>query len=158
LAFPVAGFIADKFTTSRTILWLLVLMALSLFLFAFIRGSPKLFYLLLFNSLAIGCQIYALRGIYYALLEEGKIPAILTGSATGLISLVAYTPDVFIPFLAGRLLDKYTVDGLGYRYFFLILGIFSVTGVVLTAIFRRAVRSKVRVPIPRISDSAIPES
>ncbi len=138
-ASPAAGFLADRYTTSRTTLWLLVVMGLCLFLFVWIQGGPALFYLLLINSIAIGCAIYALRGIYYALLEEGNIPVLLTGSATGLISLVAYTPDVFIPIVAGHLLDRYPVGGLGYRYFFLLLGLFTMVGVVLTVVFRRSI-------------------
>jgi len=137
LASPAAGFLADRFTTSRTTFWLLIVMGFSLFLFVLIQGGPAFFYLLLINSIVIGCAIYALRGIYYALLEEGKIPVLLTGSATGLISLVAYTPDIFIPIVAGHLLDRYPIGGLGYRYFFLLLGLFAVVGAGLTIVFRK---------------------
>lgn len=42
-----------------------------LFLFLIVPGDPRLFLLLLVNSIAIGCALYALRGIYFALLEEG---------------------------------------------------------------------------------------
>jgi sugar phosphate permease len=158
LASPAAGFLADKLTTSRTILGLFFLMAASLFVFVVVPGGPERVSLLLINSILIGCEIYALRGIYYALLEESNIPLALTGSATGLISLIAYTPDVFIPVLAGRLLDTYAAEGAGYRYFFLILGLFSVFGMVLTVVFRKTIVSKRSVPEPRISSNAIPEN
>lgn len=140
-ASPVAGLIADKFSTSRTTMWLCVLMAVSLFLFVLINGGPHLFYLLLINSIVIGCAIYGLRGIYYALLEEGSVPVILTGTATGLISLIGYSPDVFIPILAGHFLDKYPEGGLGYKYFFLILSLFALAGAALTIIFRRTMNT-----------------
>ena len=129
-----------------------------LFVFVFVPGGPERVSLLLINSILIGCEIYALRGIYYALLEEANIPLALTGSVTGLISLIAYSPDVFIPVLAGRLLDTYAADGAGYRYFFLILGLFSVLGMVLTVVFRKTIVSKRSVPEPRISSNAIPEN
>jgi MFS transporter, GlpU family, inner membrane protein len=158
LASPASGFLADRITTSKATLLLFILMALSLFLFVAVNGGRERFYLLLINSIAIGCEIYALRGIYYALLEEGKVPLALTGSATGLISLIAYTPDVFIPLLAGHLLDKYSAGGVGYRYFFLTLAIFAVLGVILTVIFRRTVTNASRVREPHISSNAIPES
>jgi sugar phosphate permease len=137
-----AGFVADRWTTSRTVQWLLVALASCLLLFAIVPGGQHLFLLLLVNSIAIGCVTYALRGIYYALLEEGAIPLAVTGTATGLISLVAYTPDVFVPALAGHLLDHYAVDNVGYRYLFLILAIFAVVGVGLTALFRYRVSVK----------------
>ena len=141
-ASPMAGFLADRWTTSRAILWLLVALAFCMLLFAIVPGGPHLFLLLLINSILIGCVIYALRGIYYALLEEGAIPVVLTGTATGLISMVAYTPDVFIPAIAGHLLDRYPAGGLGYRYFFLMLAIFAVAGVGLTLLFRYRISAR----------------
>ena len=74
-------------------------LASCLLLFVIIPGGPHLFLLLLVNSIVINSVYYALRGIYFALLEEAAIPSALTGTATGLISLVAYTPDVFVPVL-----------------------------------------------------------
>jgi MFS family permease len=141
-ASPTAGFFADRWTTSRTILWLLVALTTSLSLFVIIPGGAHLLLLLFINSIVIGCVFYALRGIYFALLEEGAIPVALTGTATGLISLVAFTPDVFIPALAGHLLDRYAAGGVGYRYFFLILALFSVAGIGLTLLFRYCFRGK----------------
>jgi predicted MFS family arabinose efflux permease len=145
-AAPAAGFVADRWTTSRTTLWLLIALASCLLLFVIVPGGPHLFLLLLVNTIVIGCVIYALRGIYYALLEEGAIPVALTGTATGLIAFVAYTPDVFIPALAGHLLDRYAVGGLGYRYFFLILAIFAVAGAGLTLAFRYRTRTRLVKP------------
>jgi len=139
---PAAGFVADRWTTSRTTLWLLGALAVCLFLFVVIPGSPRVYLLLLANSTAIGCALYALRGIYYALLEEGAVPLALTGTATGLISVVAYTPDVFIPVLAGHLLDRYGTGGVGYHYFFLILALFALAGIGFTLMFRYRVSIK----------------
>jgi MFS family permease len=144
-ASPIAGFFADRWTTSRTIVWLLLGLVLCWLLFVIVPGGPHLFMLLLLNSIVIGVVIYALRGIYYALLEEGDIPMALTGTATGLISMLAYTPDIFIPALAGHLLDRYATGGVGYRYLFLILAIFSIAGVGLTLLFRRRIGVRAKV-------------
>jgi len=146
-ASPVAGLLADRWTTSRTIMWLLLGLVLCWLLFVIVPGGPHLFVLLLLNSIVIGFVIYALRGIYYALLEEGDIPVALTGMATGLISMVAYTPDVFIPALAGHLLDRYAAGGAGYRYFFLILAVFSIAGIGLTLLFRHRISVRDRAHI-----------
>ena len=62
--------------------------------------------------------IFALRAIYYALLEEGGIPVVVTGTATGFISMIGFTPDIFMPLLGGILLDSMpTIEG--YRAFFI---------------------------------------
>jgi len=139
-----AGFVADRWTTSRTILWLLVALAACLFVFVVVRGGAHLYVLLLINSISIGCALYALRGVYFALLEEGTVPMALTGTATGLISVVAYSPDVFIPLFAGHLLDRYAAGGVGYRYFFLSLALFAVIGIGLTLVFRNCISAKPR--------------
>jgi MFS family permease len=144
-AAPVAGFIADRYIASRSIFWSFVALAVCLLLFAVVPGGAHLVPLLLGNSIAIFCLIYALRGIYFALLEEGGVPLELTGMATGLISLVAFSPDTFIPALAGHLLDRYPVGGLGYRYFFLILTMFALIGIALTLVFRISVRTNPKV-------------
>ena len=134
-----AGIVADRVGASRTIIWLLATVVLAPLVFVFVPGSANLLPLLLVNSVAIGCAFYALRGIYFALLDEGCVPVALTGTATGLISLVAFTPDIFIPAIAGYLLDAYPADGLGYQIFFGILGAFSVAGVGFTVLFRYVV-------------------
>ena len=148
---PSAGVVADRWTTSRTALWLLTALAACLLLFVIVPGGPRRYVLLVVNSTAIGCALYALRGIYYALLEEGAVPLDLTGTATGLISVVAYTPDVFMPLLAGHLLDRYGAGGVGYRYFFLILALFAVCGIGFTLMFRYCVSVK-------LSESAVARS
>ena len=64
-----------------------------------------------------------------------------------LISMVAYTPDVFVPALAGHLLDRYAAGGAGYRYFFLILAVFSIAGIGLTLLFRHRISVRDRAHI-----------
>ena len=141
-----AGIVADRFGTSRTIIWLLAAVVLTLLVFVFVPGSANLLPLLLVNSVAIGCAFYALRGIYFALLDEGFVPEAITGTATGLISLVAFTPDIFIPAIAGYLLDVYPDDGLGYQIFFGILAAFSIAGVGFTVLFRHVVSQQTAAP------------
>jgi MFS family permease len=60
--------------------------------------------------------------------------------------LVPYTPDVFIPAVAGHLLDHYAVDGLGYRYFFFIMALFAIVGVVFAVMFRYFISTAPAVP------------
>jgi len=139
---PLAGIIADKVTTSKATLTFLIILVASWLLFVFVKGGPSMFIFMLINAIVIGCAIYALRGIYYALLEEGEIPIALTGTATGLISLLAYTPDIFLPLIAGNLLDNFAAGGLGYRYLFGILTAFSVLGVVMTICFIKTNRKR----------------
>ena len=85
-----------------------------------------MFFLLIVNVLVAGTMIFALRAIYFALLEEGKVPLAVTGTAAGIVSAIGFTPDVFMPEIFGYLLDTYP-GAEGYRYFyFVIAGICAV--------------------------------
>ena len=49
--------------------------------------------------------VYALRGIYFSLIEESRVDRRITGSAVGLISVLGFTPDIFFGAITGRILD-----------------------------------------------------
>jgi len=80
--------------------------------------------------------IFAIRGIYYALLEEGGIPLAVTGTATGIVSVVGYTPDIFMPLLGGALLDRYP-GAPGYRFLFLFVAVLCVLGLLAALLIMR---------------------
>ena len=68
-----------------------------------------------------------MRSLYFAVMQKGKIPLILTGTAVGLVSLIGYTPDIFAGPVIGYLLDN--SPGLkGFQQVFLMLAIFSLIG------------------------------
>lgn len=134
-----AGTLADKIGRSRTIIYCFGLLIVGMLIFALVRGNSNLFFVLVLNSLLIGIAVYSLRGLYWSLLEDGNIPRNLTGTATGVISTIAFTPDVFIPVIGGQLLDKYP-GGLGYQYIFMIVAGFGMLGCISTYIFRNSVK------------------
>ena len=91
------------------------------------------FFLTLTNPMTIFtfAAVYALRGVYFALLEETKIAGSLTGTAVGMISLIGYTPDAFFNSIAGRVLDA--SPGLnGFQNFFLMLAFITLIGMIAT--------------------------
>ena len=73
--------------------------------------------------------VYALRGVYFALLEENQTPKYLTGAAVGLVSVVGYTPDIFFPPIAGRILDA-NPGLIGHQNYFLFLSIIALLGAI----------------------------
>jgi len=122
-----AGFLADNIGISKTVSWSFGILIISFGVFIFTPGNPQLVLILVVNTAVASLAIFALRGIYYALLEEGGIPLIITGTVTGIVSVVGYTPDIFMPMLGGILLDRYP-GGMGYRYFFTFIVILSILG------------------------------
>jgi nitrate/nitrite transporter NarK len=122
-----AGFLADRTGVARTVAWSFGILVPSFAAFALTPGNPQLVLILVVNTGIASLAIFALRGIYFALLEEGGIPTAITGTAAGLISAVGFTPDVFMPLLGGVLLDRFPGRS-GYRYFFFVIVILCALG------------------------------
>ena len=73
--------------------------------------------ILVINTVISSMAIFAMRGVYFALLEECRVPLAVTGTAAGVVSLIGFTPDVFMPMVGGVLLDSFSAAK-GYRLLF----------------------------------------
>ncbi len=130
-----AGLLADR--TSGT--WVIGLSfglmgAVELFV-AGIAGLPSVGGLLLVSILATSVFVYALRGVYFAIFDEGHVPWEVTGTAVGVVSVLGYTPDVFFGPLMGVLLDA-SPGIAGHQHLFLVLAGFAAVGLGSTLAFR----------------------
>jgi len=121
------GILADR---SQTTYWLVVSFIISLLgavLFAtgiISASATTLFYL---SILVVATGVYAARSLYFAVMERGKIPLVLTGTAVGLISIIGYTPDIFAGPAMGYLLDN-SPGPEGHQHVFWMLALFSLIG------------------------------
>jgi sugar phosphate permease len=82
---------------------------------------------LLAMVLLIGILTYAVRGIFWSTLESCKVPNRIKGLAIGLISLLGYSPDIYLPLINGMLLDRYP-GKLGYSIYFAGIAVCGVFG------------------------------
>ena len=90
----------------------------------------------MFALVVAGEIVFALRGIYFALLEENRTPPYLTGAAVGLVSLVGFTPEIFFAPITGRILDA-NPGIVGFQHYFLFLAAIAVLGIlVILALLR----------------------
>ena len=135
-----AGFIADKISSSKTLIYCFIIMIITNLLYVIFPGSPKLLYYVVANMVVFMSVCFATRGIYFALLEEGKVPIALSGTAIGVISTIAFTPDIWSPILGGYFLDAFP-GATGYSYVFLITAIAAALGIVFTCIFRKTIKN-----------------
>lgn len=132
----VIGFLADR---SRGSIYLCIGFLLSIVGALFFASGILVenMDLLFFVSIIItAVGVYAARVLYFAVLEEGQIPLLLTGTAVGIISFVGYTPEVFAGPAIGYFLDA--SPGIkGHQQVFWMLAIFSAVGFVASYIFYR---------------------
>lgn len=110
------GFLGDRYSKVSVLVIALFLAAVSLLgLMAAPRISSHV--LLVFLVLFIGILTYAIRGLYWSLLDRCNIPVETMGLAIGLISVLGYSPDVFLPLINGYLTQNFP-GVFGYQLYF----------------------------------------
>ena len=135
-----AGWIADRFLgVSPSVQLCFGLLTAAYAVFLFVPPSHDLVWLMIAN-MAVSCiAFFALRGIYFALLEKSGLPRELTGTAVGIISFVGFTPEIFMPLVTGWLVRDARSSGnvlVGYDRIFWILIVLSLFGLLAAAALR----------------------
>jgi sugar phosphate permease len=103
---------------------------------AFGLFDPTAPWMLFMMVITISAAVFGLRGIYFAIFDDAGVPAALTGTAVGLVSVIGYTPDIFMGPINGYLTDTYP-GALGHQYFFGVLAGFALLGLCCTLLFQR---------------------
>lgn len=128
------GLIVDRFRISLVLVFSFVASIIGGVLFATGIIAPTTTALFFISVIAIAIGVYSARALYFAVMQEGKIPLVLTGTAVGLISLVGYTPDIFAGPTYGYLLDSNPGEP-GFQNVFWMLTGFSIIGGIAAIIY-----------------------
>jgi nitrate/nitrite transporter NarK len=132
--------VADRFTARWVIGGLFVAMTISYGVLSQFAPSDDMVNVLYANIVISYFGVFGLRGIYFALLEETRIPNDHTGKAVGLISVVGFTPEIFFGPISGRILDHAPGVPGHLNYFLLLTGI-SAVGVAIALILAALLKS-----------------
>lgn len=132
------GWIADKFIPSRLILPCFTV----LILFSAILGlgvfKDQLIFLSFSFFIFMALGTYALRGLYFAIIEETKTPIQLTGTLVGIISVVGFAPDIFMPLFVGYMLGSNPTI-VEYQSLFTLFTIIPIVGLLAAIGFRKSI-------------------
>ncbi len=131
-----AGLIADKFSASKVTIWCFSILTVLYGMLSFTWPPSVLFNLAMFNLVLSFIAVFALRGVYFALIEESNIQLKITGTAVGFISLLGYTPDIFFASISGRLLDL-EPGAKGFEYYFMLMMGIAVVGLLSSILLNR---------------------
>jgi sugar phosphate permease len=123
----VIGLLADRTRSSFMMLISFAITILGAFIFASGLIEPDTTLLFWFTIITVATGVYAFRTLYFAAIQEGKISLAVTGTAVGLISLIGYTPDIFMGPVIGVLLDNSPGER-GFQYVFIMLAVVSILG------------------------------
>ncbi|MCP1109990.1 sugar phosphate permease [Lachnospiraceae bacterium PF1-21] len=98
------------------------------------------------NFVCFGMCLYSIKALYFSTIDEVLVPKKLAGTASGIISLVTYAPEVFLYTVSGKMVDKYigTATPLqGYINCFIAMAILSAIGFVCGFILIRLNRKAI---------------
>jgi nitrate/nitrite transporter NarK len=132
------GWIADKFVPSKLIIpSFSILIFVSIIIgFGLFENQPIFLSFTAFLFIAFGT--YSLRGLYFAIIEETKTPNQLTGTLVGIISVVGFTPDIFMSLFNGYMLgENPTITE--YQHLFTTFTIIPIVGLLAALGFRKSI-------------------
>ena len=121
----IAGVIGDKFHAVRFLALLLLIAAGMLAVIPLLPANASVLVLLVM-ILCVSLVTFGIRGIYWATLDDCNVRASTRGMAVGIISIVAYTPDIYVPMIQGWCLSLWP----GREGYIAYYGIFSATGII----------------------------
>lgn len=129
----VGGFMSDKVCKSATkyirVGFLVCIIAMAAFLMVphETLGQNGSWLLGAACTLAFGAIVFTMRAVFFAPMDEVKVPTEITGAAMSLASLVIYLPNAFAYVIYGNFLDRF--PGMkGFRIVFLIMIGWAVIG------------------------------
>ncbi|MEP0303775.1 MAG: MFS transporter, partial [Maribacter dokdonensis] len=121
------GIVADRSRPSLFLFLGFVIAFIGSLIFASGVVENVSYVMFIFSIMIVALGVYAIRSLYFAVMQSGRIPLVLTGTAVGIISLIGYTPDIFAGPAMGYLLDA--SPGLkGHQHVFWMLAVFSFAG------------------------------
>jgi len=130
------GWVADKFIPSKIIVpsFSILILASAILGFGFFNDQPMFLSFTVFIFMALGT--YSLRGLYFAIIEETKTPIQMTGTLVGIISVVGFTPDIFMSLFIGYMLGENPTI-IAYQHLFTTFTIIPIIGLIAALGFRK---------------------
>ena len=142
-----AGLLADRWSASRTIALSFSVLLVTYSILSLLVPEGIGLALIYANLFVSFFAVFALRGVYFALLEENHTPAHLTGAVTGMVSFIGFTPEIFFTPITGRILDATPGIG-GHRHYFMFLAGVAAVALLAAAALLRLQRNSTEVQWP----------
>ena len=134
-----AGVLADRWAAGKALQVNFAILVVSCAALSVTLPQGPGLYIIYANMLVSVAAVFALRGVYFALLEENRVPHFLTGAVAGTVSFIGFTPDIFFGPITGRILDA-NPGVVGHQNYFLFLTGVALAGVVVVLLLLRAQR------------------
>ncbi len=132
------GWLADKLIPSKLIVpcFTVLIIASAILGLGVFKDEPIFLSFTFFIFIALGT--YALRGLYFAIIEETKTPIQLTGTLVGIISVVGFAPDIFMSLFVGYMLGSNPTI-VEYQNLFSLFTVIPIIGLLAAIGFRKSI-------------------
>ena len=135
------GMIGDRITNVRMMLWLFAAGIVACLYLALMPTTPAWAWTLWVFIFPFGLLVYAARGVFWALLYDCPVPHRVLGTAIGVVSIIGYSPDLYVPQVAAFLHGTYET-GVAYQRFFAYVAVASAVGFVAAWLLQRITRTE----------------
>lgn len=133
---PAAGFAADKLKSPTKVGMILISIEIIFSAVLFFSPASGGFAGVLIGIILVFSVIhYGVRGIYYSTMSETGVPVALTSTATAVVAVLGYTPDMFMSLWCGNILDKYGYNA-GFHKIFGLMILFAVLAFLVSLMLR----------------------
>nr|WP_317724089.1 MFS transporter [Clostridium tetani] len=140
---PVGGILVDKKFKSATkyLRGALLISALAMTGFILLPHESMNIYVGMALTLGFGAIIFSMRAVFFAPIEEIKVPREISGAAMSIACVLGYSPSMFAYAIYGSMLDR--APGLqGYKHVFMTMIAFSILGFVISTILLKIIKKK----------------
>ncbi|MEI0702247.1 MFS transporter [Brachyspira intermedia] len=145
---PIGGVLSDKVFHSPTkyIRFAFLLSAIAIVGFTFIPHSKFNPYIGMVLTLSYGAIIFSMRAVFFAPIDEVKVPREISGAAMSIACIFGYSPQMFAFTLYGNILDN-NPGFAGYRIVFFIMAGFSVLGILISSLLLSMIKKKEKLGV-----------
>lgn len=139
----IGGVLADKVLGSSTKYMnrAFIVLAILAGILLIIPSEKSFIYVVLIITLLFSLTIMTMRGVFFAPMEEVKVPREISGAAMAIGSFIGYSPAMFGYTMYGWLLDRTPGAG-GYKIVFSVMIVLAFVGFFISSRLWKAVKNK----------------
>lgn len=140
---PVGGMLVDKKFGSATkfLRVALVVAAVAMFVFTLLPHESLNVYAGMACTLGFGAIIFSMRAVFFAPIDEIRVPRNISGAAMSIACIFGYCPQMFAFTLYGSILDKHPGFA-GYKMVFYLMIGFAILGIVITTLLLKMIKKR----------------
>lgn len=148
---PLVGMMAAKMKSpAKMIMFCMGITAASLFILPLIPASASTIMVAILLIMILSFFLSGAYGVTSSLFTETKVPLEIFGSASGILSVIGFVPDMFVFPIAGKWLDQY--GNKAYDFIFLSIAVSAVLAIGCAILVRKYYKNNVAIKMEEVTE------